>query len=149
MVVASLKDKLPKDIWKNYTKICNIRNPWDKTVSFFHMKFPAIKKQDQAEIVKTFREWMTDVEELGVDTNIYFIDGKPVADVYMKYHAMDADFSALCQKLGLEIDGLPRAKTTQRGGKKIPYQAYFDDASKARVASLYPQEIEHFRWTFD
>lgn len=149
MQAVTLKDQLPKDIWENYTKICNIRNPWDKTVSFFHMKFPAIKQQDQAEIVKTFREWMMDVEELGVDTNIYFIDGKPVADVYVKYHSMDADFSALCQKLDLEIDEVPRAKTTQRGGTKIPFQAYFDDASKARVAGLYSQEIAYFDWKFD
>ena len=34
----AIREKIDPDCWKNYYKFCVERNPWDKTLSFYHMQ---------------------------------------------------------------------------------------------------------------
>lgn len=149
MSASKIRKKLPRAVWNGYTKICNIRNPWDKTVSLFHMKHPEIKEESPGTIIAAFRQWMVEAEHIGKDTPIYFIGQVPVADAYIRYEHLQDDYAALCRKLRLEVNDLPRAKTNQRDGVKIPYQDYFDDPSRDRVGHVFAMEIDHFGWRFD
>ena len=149
MPARKIRNQVPQDVWDGYCKICNIRNPWDKTVSFFHMMFPDIKTEDPDTITTRFRSWIAEADELGTDTHIYFIDDLPVADEYIRYDTLTADLERITTRLDLEIGVLPQAKSNMRGRNKIPYQTYYDTAGRQRVAETYALEIEHFNWTFD
>lgn len=149
MTAREIREKIPGDLWVSYCKICNIRNPWDKTVSAFHMAFPKIKNETTDVVFSEFRSWVVGPNNLLRDTEIYFIDGKPVADVYIRYHRLAEDLKAIEQRLGLDMPSLPEAKSNYRGKVKIPYQDYYDMAAKKKIERIYRLEIEHFGWTFD
>ncbi|WP_158971873.1 sulfotransferase family protein [Chachezhania sediminis] len=136
-------------IWNGYLKFCNIRNPWDKVVSWFHFRHPQAKTLSHAETVASFRAWLPGTDEVGRDFHIYSIDGKPVADDYIRYDRLEEDFTRICGKLDLDPGILPRFKTAERGDAKIPYQDYYDDASRARVAQDFAPDIAAFGWTFE
>lgn len=152
MPARLIKKHLPEDQWNTYCKICNIRNPWDKTVSWFHFKNPQVKQLSQPEIVAAFKTFMTpenpDDLSVGLDTHIFFIDGEPVADEYIRYDTMQEDYARICQKLGLGDAAIPELKRGPRGTNTVPYQAYYDDALREKVAEIYAKEIVHFEWTF-
>ena len=153
MPARKIRDDLGPEIWQGYCKVCNIRNPWDKTVSFFHMKFPKIKKEDEKTIVGKFRSWIecasTDFDGLAVDTQFYFIGGKPVADEYIRFDNMAEGLARVCARLDLKIDKLPKTKTLPRGQNRIRYQNYYDEAGKQKVGQVYRREIEYFGWSFE
>ena len=149
MPARKIRNRLPEEIWNGYCKICNIRNPWDKTVSFFHMAFPGIKQKSPEEITDTFRSWLAEAEKLGTDTHIYFIDDQPVADDYIRYDQLNEDVARIADKLGLDVGALPTAKGHMRGSNRIEYQSYYDAAGRQKVADIYHREIAHFGWTFD
>jgi hypothetical protein len=148
MPASVIRARLPEDIWNNYCKICNIRNPWDKTVSRFHMAFRDIKNEDESTVIKHFQNWLNATDSLGKDTGLYFIDRKPVADFYIRYEHLTEDLKQLSLRLGLVLGDLPHAKADMRGSSRIPYTAYYDTPTQKIVAEHYALEIAHFGWTF-
>lgn len=149
MPALKIRDNLPEEVWEGYFKFCNIRNPWDKTVSWFHFKHPEIKKNGEDEIVQAFRSWLDGQagRDIGRDTSIYFIDGTPVCDDYIRYETLADDYHRICEKLGLREHPVPKLKTLQRG-KAIAYQKYYDAALRDSIGELYSQEIARFGWSF-
>lgn len=149
MTAHSIRNQLPGWAWDEYTKICNIRNPWDKTVSFFHMTFPTIRQESPEIIVAQFQRWLANTDKIGGDTNIYFINDKPVADEYIRYDRLMDDTIRIGAKLGLEVTALPQINVEYRDKAKLPYRIYYDEAGKQKVAEHYFREIGHFGWCFN
>ena len=149
MPAQKIRAQLPDDVWTGYFKFCNIRNPWDKTVSWFHFKHPDIKKLPESEIFQAFRSWFDGQEgrDIGRDTSIYFIDDVPVCDDYIRYDTLAEDYSRICRKLDVAEHPIPALKTAQRG-KAIPYQKYYDAAQRDSIGALYDKEIAQFGWSF-
>jgi len=150
MPAVEIRDQLPREIWDGYRKICNIRNPWDKTVSWFHFKNPHLKDTPKAEVIGEFRRWLSSAKTsaIGYDSNIYFIDGAPVADDFIRYENLQGDFDRICGELGVASDMLPQLKTGLRGKEKVPYQDYFDEDLQEKIRSTYEKEIALFGWEF-
>ncbi|WP_294227502.1 sulfotransferase family 2 domain-containing protein [uncultured Shimia sp.] len=152
MPASQIKAQLEPEVWEGYTKICNIRNPWDKTVSWFHFRNPGVKSLPEEEIVAAFRAFMNPEDDsnltIGLDTHIYFINGVPVADEYIRYDTMSADYNRICQKLDLDAPPIPELKRGPRGKKTVPYQKYYDTELRDRVADIYAKEIDAFGWSF-
>jgi len=149
MSARRVRERLDPEIWDGYVKICNVRNPWDKVVSFFHMQFPAIKREPRGTVFAAFREWVSTARRMGQDSGIYCIDGAPVVDEVIRYGALQEDFSRVCRRLGLPQLALPRKAANTRGAEKIPYQDYYDAASRALVAKRFARDITLFGWTFE
>ncbi|MEM9128159.1 MAG: sulfotransferase family 2 domain-containing protein [Pseudomonadota bacterium] len=147
MTAAEVRAKVSPHIWNSYFKFCNIRNPWDKTVSWFHFKNPDIKSCPHSEIIDTFRDWLGAKQPIGQDFPIYSIENEPVVDDVIRYEKLEEDYARICQKLGVEIKAIPSEKTENRG-KKIPYPRYFDLRTRNIVKNKYKREIDHFGWTF-
>src|SRR6476620_9128581 len=38
MPAAAIRDRVGPDVWRGYFKFCVERNPWDKTLSYYHMQ---------------------------------------------------------------------------------------------------------------
>lgn len=148
MTAAEIRANLPAEIWESYTKFCNIRNPWDKTVSWFHFRFPEMKSRPAEEIHAAFRTWLAGRPKVGKDISIYMIDGEPVMDDYVRYDTMDEDLARIGGRLGFGLGALPRLKSAPRGRQKLPYQGYYDEVSREAVARIYARPIELFGWSF-
>lgn len=149
MRAADLKARLDPGIWSGYFKFCNIRNPWDKTVSWFHFRHPEMKGKPQDEVVAAFRTWLAGTSDIGMDNKVYMMDGTSVVDDVIRYENMAGDFARLCTRLGLPAADIPHMKSQQRGSARIPYQAYYDAAAQRKVARRYDEAIKLFGWAFE
>lgn len=149
MTAALVKERLDPRIWDSYVKIAAIRNPWDKVVSFFHMQRPRVKALPTDVIVAKFRQWLDEADKLGEDLDIYTIDGEPVVDEFIRYNRLSDDLARVCARIGIPAPELEVIKGNARGGAKIPYQTYYDDAARAIVAERFKRDIEIGGWDFE
>lgn len=109
-----------------------------------------MKSKPSEEIISKFRQALReDEKQIFNDVHIYSIDDIPAADGYIRYENLIPDFQKICDRLGVDMPEIPRLKTAQRAGVKLPYQAYYDMECRDIVAEAFGQEIEHFKWRFD
>lgn len=151
MPAKRVRKQLEKTVWQSYTKICAVRNPWDKVVSFFHMRHPRVKGRPRDEIIALFRRWVAETDNLGEDLDIYSINGRAVADEIIRYERLEADFARVCSVIGIPVTPLSVIKGETRGEdrERIDYRDYYDDAARALVAERFAPDIAIIGWTFD
>lgn len=149
MPAKRVRKQLDKKVWQSYTKICAVRNPWDKVVSFFHMRHPKIKERPREEIFSTFREWLPQADNLGEDLPIYAINGRAAANEIIRYDNLEADFARVCEVIGVPPVSLEVIKGESRGEERIDFRDYYDDAARAFVAERFAPDIEIIGWKFD
>ena len=149
MRASQVKNQIGEDIWNSYFKFCNIRNPWDKTVSAFHFNNPEIKDKSQDDIINLFREWLPKRSDLMLDTPVYYIDNKPVVNDTIRYETLEADLNRICSILNIHPEKLSKSKSEYRGNNRIPFQNYYNSNCKEIIEELYRLEIEDFGWSFD
>ena len=149
MPASAVRDALPAEVWRDYVKVCNIRNPWDKVVSKFHWIDRKNGPRARDVVIGSFQRWVGETADLGDDLGIYTIDGELIVDRFIRYHALQADFDAVCAELGLGNLDLPKLKAKARGkAERIPYVHYYDDATREIVAAKFAPEIRLFGWRF-
>lgn len=143
MPAETIRRYLGPRTWDRYFKFTIDRNPWDLAVSAYfweRRKFPD----------RTFEEFVSS-ERLPRYSNwrLYTIDGALAVNQVMRYDQLEESLSALIQPLGLpESLQLPRAKAGFRTDRR-PYQDWYDDITRGRVAEVFHREIDTFGWTFD
>lgn len=152
MPARRIRAGLPRAVWRGYLKVCNIRNPWDKAVSWFHFRNPAFREAPPAEAAAAFRAFVAGfapgAERLGQDFAKYTIGGRAVVDVYLRHGALADDFAGFCGRVGIApVPALPRLKAGHRSG--ADWADYYDAESRARVARTFAPEIAAFGWRFD
>lgn len=148
MPAAQVRDQLPVEVWDGYTRICAVRNPWDKVVSFFHMSHPRVKERPREQVFARFRRFVAESDQLGEDLDTYTIDGRPVAHEVIRYETLGADFARVCAALGIAAPPLEAVKTDARGADRIDYRDYYDDAARERVAARFAPDIALLGWRF-
>jgi len=149
MPAKRVRKQLEKKVWQSYTKICAVRNPWDKVVSFFHMRHPKIKGREKGEIIAAFRTWVAEADNIGEDLEIYTINGRAAANEIIRYENLDEDFARVCEVIGVPAVPLSVIKGDTRGEDRIDYRDYYDDAARAVVAERFAPDIAIIGWTFD
>ena len=148
MPARRIAAQLPRAVWGGYLKICNIRNPWDKAVSWFHFRTPGFRDASRAEAAAGFRTFVAGTDRLGQDFGKYTIRGRPAVDLYLRHACLGADFAALCGRLGIApVPALPRLKTGHR--PEAGWTGYYDAASREAVARVFAPDIAAFDWRFD
>ena len=149
MPAAEIRSKLPEDVWDSYFKFCNLRNPWDKTVSWFHFQYwKDVSDLTVADTIAAFRKTLAGTEKVMRDFHIYAIKGTPVVDDFIRHDRLEEDLHRIAQKLGIEVRELPNMYSDFRQ-KRIDYKDYYDVAARDKVAEIYAPEIELFGWEFD
>ena len=149
MTAATVKEQVSDDVWNNYLKFCNLRNPWEKTVSWFHFKHRKdIAGLSDEDTVAAFRRAIANTDRPMHDFNIYTIKGRPVADDYVRHNVLEKDLERICKKLGIEIGELPTKKAGLRNNA-LNYKDYYDEQSREKVARIYSAELDIYGWEFD
>jgi len=73
-----------------------------------------------------------------------YLDG---ADVILRFESLQADFDALCARLGLPALEIPW-QNVSRSSEERDYHTYYDDATRAAVERVYRPDLERFGYAF-
>ncbi len=138
--------RLPRKIWDSYLKVCVERNPWDKTLSHYHMFRNA--------------EWHRHYDpDLTLDAYLdkgvfchnapFYCDtqGEILVDRVLRYDRLSSELPNLLEEVGIEFTGLPHAKSETRKDRRS-YKDVFSDAQKQIINDAFEQEISIHGWEY-
>ena len=136
----NVRGRVPKDVWNGYFKFCVERNPWDKTLSHYHMVSRRIADSRGDGI--TFDEYL---ERGDFCTNIEKYtdrDGRLLVDRVLKYEHLNDELDEVFQQLGIPFDGSlgVKAKSEFRKDRR-PYQEVISDSQRSIIDRAFADEI--------
>ena len=95
MSAREIRDALPTSVWRDYTKVSIVRNPFDRVIS----KYYWLRKTGALEM--TFHDWLISTPSAVVENrNLTRIDGESAMDIMWRYEHLTEDLTALSSKLG-------------------------------------------------
>ena len=144
--VASIKGDLGENLFNSYTKICNIRNPYDIVVSsylFNHRHLGDVTLTP--EILEDWLKSKYTIRYLNMNKTLWF--STDFKYEYIRHENIEEDIKSVCEKLGIEIEtvNLPSFKVSP--GRKH-YREYYSEEAKKVVADLYSDELKTFNYEF-
>ena len=155
MSAELLRSRLEPEFWDSALKFCNIRNPFDKTVSAY---WGQMSDEDAAdlgqkpfsEIRAGFRDWLTSGAVVRRDFDKYLTRGQICVDEFIRYEAIAVGIERICTRLGIpfEPERIPNFGAEKRGPVEIAYGEYFDPDLSARVVDEFAFELEYFGYRF-
>ena len=143
MTASSVRFLVADSVWTNYYKFCVERNPWEKTLSHYHM----------------MKEWKGE----GFTMEKYFKRGKfPVnfpsytcprgtlmVDKVIKYECLKDGLSEVFGRLGIPFDGSLGVKAKSGFRKdRTPYQQVFNGEQRTILDRVFRQEIDMHGYQF-
>jgi hypothetical protein len=165
--ISDIKMAIDGEIFKNYTKFCVVRNPYDRMLSWYFMFkqgygngifLPDKTVGDQVtnEVNKNASNFAEFVmlpknHENGFFKRFYanqldyISDQKLIlVDRVLKFENLTNDFDNLAKEIGIE-GSLPHAnKTTGREN----YRKYYNDITKSLILKRFHEDFEYFGYTF-
>ncbi len=151
MSAQQVLERVGPEIWDAYYKFCVIRNPFDKTVSYFwHDLEPgsreALRRAEFSAVRGAFEAW-TRLGRFPLDAFLYTLKGAPAVDDFIRYERLHEDLRRVCGKLALpwQPERLGRYKSElRRRGES--FEEYYTPAAAARVAEAFAWELDYFRY---
>ncbi len=139
----TIKSRISPKIWNDYFKFCVERNPWDKTLSHYHMV------KDRVGGSMTFEEYL-DRGDFCRNYPIYMDKNeKLLVDEVISYENLMQDIAPIFDKLGIPFEGHlgVRAKSEHRKDKR-PYQEVYSIQQKDLIAKEFAKEIDIHGYSF-
>lgn len=126
----------PEHDYSDYLKVCSVRDPWDRQVSWYH------HLDKHLGINVDFDYWIKNYSS----SVIYYFDIYDY-DFYVRYENLEQDYQKLCLKLGLKNNGLLKLDhNNERPDRK--YSDYYDETSMQLVADKNNDVINKFGYEF-
>lgn len=136
--------RVPQEVWNSYFKFCFERNPWDRFLSLYYWRCRTEPRPTVSEFLAS--DAPLDLKRRGFD--IYTIGGKVVVDRVCLYENLTEELEAVRRLLGIpEPLVLPRAKSKFRGDRRS-YREVLTEEEKAKIESLFSDEIRLFGYTY-
>jgi hypothetical protein len=146
--------------FRRFFKFGFVRNPWDRLVStYFFLRNGGMDELDRrfaAENLTDYNDFAAFVEGWLNEKNIwswvhfrpqhYFVcdaNFRPRIDFVGRTETIDADFRYICQRLGITADLKWHNQSNHR-----PYNEYYTDDLRERVAAVYADDIAVFNYKF-
>lgn len=140
------KARLPRSIWDNYLKVCVERNPWDKTLSHFHM-FQNASWHRHYRPDLTLDTYLENGTLCHNATFYCDVDGNVIVDRILRYDRLSQELPALFAELDIPFDGLPNAKGGIRKDRRS-YQEVLDADQRTKIEKAFQAEINLLNWEF-
>jgi hypothetical protein len=143
MRAVTLKHRISPRIWNSYFKFCVDRNPWDKTLSYFHMKrkFTGGKLTLDEHLQK---------QDFCINLPFYCDEkGGLMVDKVVKYETMTDEFKTIFSALGVPFESSlgVNAKSEYRTDRR-PYQAVYTPQQRQIVEQAFAKEIQLHGYAF-
>ena len=135
--------RLPPDVFDGYFKFCVERNPWDKTLSYYHMAaHRAGGRLTWEEFIRRGR--------FPVDHYLYTDGaGKLLVDRVVRFERLEEELGEVFEMLGVPYSGSLgiKAKGEYRRDRR-PYQEVYTRAQRDVIARAFVSEIALFGYQF-
>lgn len=142
-----VRELVPEIVFDSYYKFSFVRNPWDWQVSLYsYMR--QVKAHFQHDLVKnlTFDEyidWRIHRDLVLQSERIADGQGNILMDFVGRFENLEADFSEISEKLGIEMR-LPHKNRSNHSS----YQKYYTDKSAQLVKEAFEEDIALFNYEF-
>jgi hypothetical protein len=151
MKPIDIKNKVGSNIFDAYTKITNVRNPFDILVSHYHFKPTNHIYSNGLEY--SFEEYILEtkvVDGLSNDfKDLLFIDDKFVINEIIRFENLNEDLNNLVSKLNLPTNNRELKhykKSLIREGKN--YTEYYNTTTKKIVEDKFKFYLDMFNYNF-
>ena len=145
------KKKFP-ELWDSYTKICIIRNSWDREMSFmFYMK--SYRSHHEHHIVENmnvteYLEWRKTRVDHQVD---YILDdnGVCLVDYILSFEDLNTNIKNFFRG-AYNIDVSPHLPPKKRevSIREPNYRRYYNDHNRRMLHEMHLPDIKHFEFVF-
>lgn len=139
-----LRKLVPPEVWNSYFKFCVERNPWDKTLSHYHMT------NHRAGGGLMFDDYMAK-ETLPVCAPLYTAESgsEIIVDRILRYEKLNEELRSVFGQLGVPFDGSLNvfAKSEYRSDRR-PYQEVYTDEQRRLVEQAFAWEIQTHGYRF-
>lgn len=136
-----IRARLGAKVWDSYFKFCFERDPWEKTVSWYHYRFA--NEPD----APSWDEFVT-AGKLPTDFDRYSLDGTSIAvDFVGRFEHLEADLRVALDQVGIDT---PIELTREKGAfrpREAHVETNFDPASSARIEDAFAREIAAFGYS--
>jgi hypothetical protein len=166
------KNYISEEIFDEFFKFSFVRNPWSRLVSMYtylgyfrFYEFNYFVQKVVPKLLCSSKSWFVGPQA----KYLYAEDGRCLMDFVGRFESLQVDFNTVCGHVGLEHINVPhvnKGKNTGGGIIKrigkfsiekitagyIPrydsYRAYYSQESIDKVACLYKDDVEKFRYDF-
>jgi hypothetical protein len=141
---ALVRQRVPGDVWNDYYKFCVERNPWDKTLSHYHMA--AARAAGSLSLDQYLARGR-------FPRNAFrYTDGtghKIIVDRVVRYENLMTELAEVFARLGIPFAGTlgVRAKSDYRKDR-TPYQQVFNQDQRLLIERAFALEIRLHRYRF-
>lgn len=137
MPARTVRSRIPRHIWDTYFKFCVERNPWDKTLSHYHMINDRFGRRLSLDTYLKSQDFC-------INYPIYTgASGELMVDHVIRYESLLADLSAVFARLGIPFGGTlgVHAKSNHRVDKR-PYQEVYTQNQRMLIEKAFSKEID-------
>ena len=133
---VDVRARISRKIWDNYFKFCVERNPWDKTLSYYHMlnhksggKMTLEEYFEKGDFCVNYPKY--------TDKN-----GGLIVDRVIKYESLTAELGQIFDSLGIPFEGSlgVKAKSEYRNDR-TPYREIFSNKQIKIMEKVFEKEI--------
>jgi len=140
-----VRRRIGSDVWRSYYSFAVERNPWDKTLSYYHM-MNHLKGG-----TLTFDDYLAG-GDFCVDHPAYTEPGRPQAlmvNRVLRYENLQQELAEVFRRLGIPYTGSlgVNAKSEYRTNRR-PYREVYTAAQARLVEGAFAREIELFGYSF-
>jgi len=133
-----IRCRISNTVWSSYFKFCVERNPWDKTLSHYHMVRST--RTDDLSLDAYLHKG-----KFCLNTPIYldWDERTPLVDRFIRYENLDKEFAIICSQLGIPFGG-KLTEQSKAGLRKDSrnYREVFSPAQAKVIEKAFAHEIE-------
>jgi len=143
MSARIIKNRISAEIWDSYFKFCVERNPWDKTLSHYHMI------NDRSGGSMTFENYLNRGKFCMNYPKYTDSNGNLLVDEVIKYELLMDELARIFGELGIPFAGSlgVRAKSEHRKNSR-PYQEVYSREQMDVIARAFATEIQMHGYLF-
>jgi len=150
---------MTQDQFDAYFKFTFVRNPWDRTASFYRFlgfgrfcsfstfvhRYLPVQMEKMAWFLCPQSEY------------VYGPDGEPLVDFVGHFESLASDFARVCDRMGIANPVLPHVNDSKKPGgglfrlprrRPLPYREMYDARSREFIGKLYESDVEAFAYDF-